>query len=111
MTPQTIESSRQPLPPRRYPTRTCVGCRTERQKRDLVRVVRAPDGSVALDRTGKAPGRGAYLCADGSCWSSALKKKAIERALATPLTAELRAELERGSTALSAGGGTDNGPQ
>jgi predicted RNA-binding protein YlxR (DUF448 family) len=88
-----------------------VACRTERQKRDLVRVVRAPDGTVALDRSGKQPGRGAYLCADGSCWSSAIKKKAIERALSVTLPAELKAELERGSAELSAGGGTDNGPQ
>jgi hypothetical protein len=82
-----------------------VACRTERQKRDLVRVVRAPDGSVNLDRTGKAAGRGAYLCADGSCWSSALKKKAIERALSVTLPVELREELERGSESLSTGGG------
>lgn len=108
---QTINATRQPLPPRRYPTRTCVACRTERQKRDLVRVVRAPDGTVALDRTGKASGRGAYLCADGSCWSSALKKKTIERALSTQLPAELKAEIERGSAELSARGGTADGPQ
>jgi predicted RNA-binding protein YlxR (DUF448 family) len=108
---QTIDATRQPLPPRRYPTRTCVACRTERQKRDLVRVVRAPDGTVALDRTGKASGRGAYLCADGSCWSSALKKKTIERALSTQLPAELKAEIERGSAELSARGGTADGPQ
>ena len=106
-----MNETRQPLPPRRYPTRTCVACRTERQKRDLVRVVRAPDGTVALDRSGKAPGRGAYLCADGSCWSGALKKKAIERALSTVLPFELKAELEQASAALGAGGGTDNGPQ
>jgi predicted RNA-binding protein YlxR (DUF448 family) len=80
-----------------------VACRTERQKRDLVRVVRAPDGTIALDRTGKAPGRGAYLCADGSCWSSALKKKSIERALSTAMSAELKAELERGSAELAPG--------
>ena len=112
MTPQTMNATSQPLPPRRYPMRTCVACRTERQKRDLVRVVRAPDGSVALDRTGRAPGRGAYLCADGSCWSSALKKKSIERALSVALSAELRDELERGSSAATgAGGGTTDGAQ
>lgn len=111
MTAQSTHASRQPLPVRHYPTRTCVACRTERQKRDLVRVVRAPDGTVALDRTGKAPGRGAYLCADGSCWSSALTKKSIERSLSTPLPAELKAELERGSAEMSAGGGATDGPQ
>lgn len=111
MTPQPINTNQQPLPPRRYPTRTCVACRTERQKRELVRVVRAPDGTTALDRSGKLPGRGAYLCADGSCWSSALKKKSIERALSAPVTPELRDELEQGTITLSAGGGADHGPQ
>lgn len=97
--------------PRRYPTRTCVACRTERQKRDLVRVVRAPDGSVAIDSTGKAAGRGAYLCADGSCWTAALKKKSIERALSTPLPPELRAQLEQGTGTQTSAGGGINGPQ
>jgi len=49
--------------PRRAPQRTCVACRTTRDKRDLLRVVRAPDGSVSFDASGKAAGRGAYLCA------------------------------------------------
>jgi len=89
-------AGQQPLPPRRYPTRTCVGCRTERQKRELVRIVRAPDGTVSLDPTGRAAGRGAYLCADGSCWSVALKKNSLERALAVPLPTELRDRLVQG---------------
>ena len=98
------------LPPRRFPVRTCVACRTERQKREFVRIVRSPDGSVALDATGRANGRGAYLCADGSCWSVALKKKSIERALAAPLPGELRAQLERGEVAaLNVLGGVTNG--
>jgi predicted RNA-binding protein YlxR (DUF448 family) len=89
-----------------------VACRTERQKRDLVRIVRSPSGAVALDASGRAPGRGAYLCADGSCWAVALKKKSIERALSAPLPVELRAALEQGDvTALGAGGGTSDGPQ
>lgn len=89
--------------PRRFPMRTCVACRTERQKRELVRIVRAPDGSVSLDDTGRAAGRGAYLCADGSCWSVGLKKKSIERALGAQLPAELRGRLEQ-REALATGG-------
>lgn len=96
-------ASAQALSARHFPVRTCVACRTERQKREFVRIVRAPDGTVSLDRTGKANGRGAYLCADGSCWAVALKKKSIERALSASLPVELRAQLETG-------GGTD-GPQ
>jgi len=107
-----MSSTAQALPPRRFPVRTCVACRTERQKRDLLRIVRAPGGTVALDATGRAPGRGAYLCADGSCWAVALKKKSIERALSAPLPAELRAALEQGDVAaLGAGGGNTDGPQ
>jgi len=84
------------LPARRFPTRTCVACRTERQKRDFVRVVRAPDGTMSLDPTGRAHGRGAYLCADGSCWPDALKKKSIERALGVSMPSEVRVQLEGG---------------
>lgn len=50
------------------PQRTCVACRQVRSKRDLIRVVRAPDGRVCIDETGKAHGRGAYLCRDRACW-------------------------------------------
>ena len=102
-------ASEQPRPPRQYPMRTCVACRTERQKRDFLRVVRAPDGTVGIDHSGRAPGRGAYLCADGSCWSSAVKKKSIERALSVALPAHVRARLEAGPSdaAHSVGGGPD----
>jgi uncharacterized protein len=94
----TADTTHQALPPRKFPMRTCVACRTERQKREFVRVVRSPEGTVSIDTTGRANGRGAYLCADGSCWAAALKKKAIERALSAPLTAEVRAHLEGGVT-------------
>lgn len=83
----------QPLASHRFPTRTCVACRTERQKREFVRIVRAPDGTVSLDTSGRANGRGAYLCADGTCWQTALKKSSIERALGVPLPAALREQL------------------
>ncbi|HUR16140.1 MAG TPA: YlxR family protein [Candidatus Limnocylindrales bacterium] len=95
--PQTTDAS-QTAAPRRFPTRTCVACRAERQKREFIRIVRGPDGTVAVDTTGRANGRGAYLCADASCWSSALKKKSIERALSVTLPAEVRAHLEGGVT-------------
>jgi predicted RNA-binding protein YlxR (DUF448 family) len=86
----------QALPARHYPTRTCVACRAERQKREFVRVVRAPDGTVSIDQSGRANGRGAYLCADGSCWPAALKKKSVERALGVSLPPAVRAQLEGG---------------
>ncbi|HEX2234664.1 MAG TPA: YlxR family protein [Actinomycetota bacterium] len=64
------------------PVRTCVGCRTRRPRAELVRVVRAPDGAVALERSRGAPGRGAYLCADGRrCLEEALRSGRLARAL------------------------------
>lgn len=81
-----------------------MACRTERQKRDLVRIVRTPDHHVVLDPTGRLAGRGAYLCADGSCWALALKKSALERALDMPLPPELRSRLESGDLESLHGG-------
>ena len=71
----------QPLRPRRVPQRTCIGCREEQGKRTFVRIVRTPDGRVALDATGKANGRGAYLHPAAACWVKALKGGTIANAL------------------------------
>ncbi|NLA58946.1 MAG: YlxR family protein [Firmicutes bacterium] len=84
---------------RKIPQRTCIGCRTVRPKRDLIRVVRTPEGEILLDPTGKQSGRGAYICPDAACMEQALKKKQLERALEVAITPEtierLREELER----------------
>ena len=61
--------------------RTCIACRKVDAKRGLIRLVRLSEGRVAIDSTGKQPGRGAYLCAERGCWETALKRKAVERAL------------------------------
>ncbi len=63
------------------PIRTCVACRTSGAKRGLMRIVRTPDGAVVHDPTGKAAGRGAYLCADPACISVAQKKRILDRHL------------------------------
>lgn len=84
---------------RKIPQRTCIGCRTVRPKRDLVRIVRTPEGEVLLDSTGKRSGRGAYVCPDESCVEQAFRKKQLERALEVTITPEvigrLRDELRR----------------
>jgi|SRR3954466_7599887 predicted RNA-binding protein YlxR (DUF448 family) len=67
--------------PRHVPQRTCVACRQTGAKRGLVRIVRATDGSVAIDDTGKRSGRGAYLCHTPECWRAALKRGVLPRAL------------------------------
>src|SRR5215469_671186 len=78
--------SKKPPKVRHVPQRTCVACRQVRPKRELIRVVRTPDGHVELDPTGKRSGRGAYLCARRSCWELALKKGRLEHELETTLT-------------------------
>jgi hypothetical protein len=79
------------------PQRTCVGCRTVLAKRQLVRLVRPPgaeaESQVKLDPTGKANGRGAYLHNRRSCWETALKSGALERALKVKLSDADRAAL------------------
>ncbi len=85
-----------PLVAPRPARRTCVSCRTERDKRDLVRIVRSTGGEVVVDPTGKASGRGAYLCADPACWSKALKSRAVQRALDVPSSEALSALLTAG---------------
>ena len=87
-----------PLKPRKIPQRQCVGCRTMKEKKELIRVVRSPEGNISLDTTGKKPGRGAYLCPDGECLKKARKARALERAFDTAIPPEvydaLAAEME-----------------
>ena len=82
---------------RPLPQRTCVACRSVRAKRDLVRIVRSPQGELSVDLRGKAPGRGAYCDPDTSCLERGLREGAIARALEVTIderTAErLRAEM------------------
>ena len=65
--------------PKKIPQRQCVGCRTMRDNRDLLRIVKAPDGTISLDTTGKKSGRGAYVCHDPECLKKARKSRALER--------------------------------
>lgn len=67
--------------PKHVPQRTCVACRRTEAKRSLIRVVRDAEGRVTVDPTGKQKGRGAYLCHDPACWTAAIKRRALERAL------------------------------
>ena len=84
---------RQPGRPRHVPQRTCVGCRTTAAKRGFVRVVRTPEGRVVVDPSGKANGRGAYLCASPSCWEVALKRGRLGQSLRTTISEEDRRAL------------------
>jgi predicted RNA-binding protein YlxR (DUF448 family) len=80
-----------------------VVCRTSREKRDLLRIVRTPDGEVRYDATGRANGRGAYVCRDEACIAGSTAKGALGRALESNLPTDL---LDAMLTAAR-GGGTD----
>lgn len=67
--------------PRKVPTRTCTGCGSSTTKRTLIRFVRTPDGHVEVDSTGKADGRGAYLCADPDCFELARRRRRLDSTL------------------------------
>ena len=79
---------------RHVPQRTCVACKQVRPKRELIRIVRTPDGHVVLDEGGKKSGRGAYLCARRSCWEPAVRKGKLEHEFEVTLLPEDRAALE-----------------
>jgi len=72
------------------PQRTCVSCGSTVSKRELVRLVRTPGGTVEPDPTGKRAGRGAYLCHSPECWDRAVKKGRLENALRISIPADAR---------------------
>ena len=80
---------------RKIPQRSCIACRQKAAKGDLVRIVRDSEGVVALDRTGRAPGRGAYICHRGACLETALNTKKLAQALRVDLTEQDCADLCR----------------
>lgn len=77
------------------PQRTCVGCRSTSDKRAFARVVRTPEGDVVVDESGRANGRGAYICEQRACWQAALERDRLGRALRTTITKEQRDALSR----------------
>ena len=88
---------------RKVPMRKCVGCGTMFPKRELVRVVKSPEGEITLDLTGKKSGRGAYICRDPACLQQARKAKRIERAFACAIPDAVYDAMEKELAADDAG--------
>ena len=78
---------------KKIPMRQCLGCREMFPKRELIRVVRSPEGELSLDFKGKAPGRGAYVCPQAECLRRAIKSKALERGLDCQIPQEIYDQL------------------
>ena len=87
-------------PVKKVPLRMCTGCKVHKPKKELIRVVKAPDGEISIDFHGKKSGRGAYVCNEISCLEKAIKTRQLERAFSCAIPAEivekLREELKKG---------------
>ena len=79
---------------RKIPMRKCVGCGEMKPKKELVRVVKSPEGEVSLDLTGRKPGRGAYVCPRVDCLRLARKARRLEKAFSCPIPAEVYDRME-----------------
>lgn len=73
---------------KKIPLRQCGGCNEMKPKRELIRVVRSPEGEISLDLTGRKNGRGSYICNSTDCFNKALKRKSFERAFGSKIPEE-----------------------
>ena len=88
---------------KKIPQRQCMGCRERKEKREMIRVVRSPEGNVSLDFGGKLNGRGAYLCPNPECLKRAIRSKALDRSLEVTIPDEVYARLEKEMEAQNRG--------
>ena len=80
---------------KKIPQRQCMGCRERKEKRQMIRVVRTPEGNVNLDFSGKMNGRGAYICPNPECLKKALRSKALDRSLEVTIPEDVYVRLEK----------------
>ncbi|MBP3617551.1 MAG: YlxR family protein [Lachnospiraceae bacterium] len=88
---------------KKIPLRKCTGCGEMKTKKELIRVLKTPEDTIVLDKTGKKNGRGAYLCNDIECFRKARKSKGLERSLQCEIPTEVYDELEKELTTDDAG--------
>lgn len=83
------------LKTKKIPQRMCLGCQQVKPKRELIRIVRSPEGEFSVDMTGKKPGRGAYICPSRACFVAARKNHGLERSFKSPIEASIYDALEQ----------------
>ncbi len=97
----TISNNTRKMKEKKTPLRMCIACREMKDKRELIRIVRTPEGEITLDFTGKKNGRGAYVCADKACMEKCRKSKILSKAFKQNVDSDvydkLVEELERGN--------------
>ncbi len=75
------------------PQRSCIGCNIKKDKKELIRVVKDKDGNISIDKTGKANGRGAYICNNVQCLEKAIKSKRLERTFEKSINTQIYENL------------------
>ena len=80
---------------KKNPLRQCIGCGEMKNKREMIRVIKTPEGEILLDATGRKNGRGAYLCPSGECLKKAVKNKGLERSFKMAIPKEIYENLEK----------------
>lgn len=75
------------------PQRTCMGCNVKKDKKDFIRIVKNKEGQISIDRTGKAQGRGAYICDNIECLEKVIKSKRIEKIFDMKISEEIYENL------------------
>lgn len=80
---------------KKVPQRQCIGCGEMTHTRDLIRVLKTPDGQITIDATGRKNGRGAYLCPSMDCFKKAVKGKGLERSFKMAIPKEVYESLEK----------------
>lgn len=75
------------------PQRSCIGCNIKKNKKDLIRIVKDKDGNISVDKTGKANGRGAYICDSIECLEKAIKSKKLEKTFEKKIDEEIYEKL------------------
>lgn len=80
---------------KKIPNRTCIGCGIQKPKKELIRIVKNQEGEIKLDKTGKLPGRGAYICDSSECLEKAERSKKLEKAFETKIEENVYEELKK----------------
>ena len=86
---------------KKVPIRTCIGCGKERPKKELIRIVRTPEGQICPDQSGRQNGRGAYVCPDPECIRKARRTKGLDRSFREAVPSEAYEALEKEMTLLA----------
>ena len=80
---------------KKIPMRKCVGCGEMKEKKELIRVIKTPEDEILLDTTGRANGRGAYICNNAECLKKAVKNRGLERSLKSQIPTDVLERMEK----------------